>query len=81
MDTKSIRDAVLRQPFRPFTLRLNDGRTFLVPHPEFVAVSRRLVMLIDPDTEAGIFLEPILIASMKYEPAQPEAGPNNPSQS
>jgi hypothetical protein len=33
--------AVRRQPFRPFSLILVDGRTFSVDHPEFVAIDRR----------------------------------------
>ncbi len=73
MDTNSIRDAVLSRPFRPFTLRMNDGREFFVPHPEFVAVSRRVVFVIDDKTKAGIQLEPILIASMQIEePTEPK---------
>jgi hypothetical protein len=34
-----IRDAMHRQPFRPFTVRLVDGRSFEVQHPDFIAVS------------------------------------------
>jgi hypothetical protein len=59
---------VLHRPFQPFTLRMNDGREFHIPHPEFVAVSRRTVMVVDAATEAGIFLEPVLIAALKPEP-------------
>lgn len=33
-----IRDAMHRQPFRPFTLYLVDGRSYLVPHPDFIAI-------------------------------------------
>lgn len=67
MDHATIREAILRQPFIPFKLRMNDGREFHVPHPEYIAVSKRVVMLVDPATEAGIYLEPLLIASMSYE--------------
>ena len=34
-----VRRAMHAQPFQPFTLRLADGRTYLVKHPDFVAVS------------------------------------------
>jgi hypothetical protein len=67
MDTNVIRDAVLRRPFRPFTLRMNDGREFHVPHPEYVAVSRRIVVVIDAKTESSLWLEPVLIASMQHD--------------
>jgi hypothetical protein len=38
----------LRGGFRPFSLRLTDGRAYAVPHPEFIAVSRRVVVVVDP---------------------------------
>jgi len=33
-----IRDAMRAQPFRPFAIQMADGRTYLVRHPDFVAV-------------------------------------------
>jgi hypothetical protein len=33
-----IRAAMHRAPFRGFQLRLEDGRSFRVPHPDFVSV-------------------------------------------
>jgi hypothetical protein len=75
MHTSSIREAVLRRPFQPFILRMNDGRVFHVRHPEYVAVSRRMVVVIDPETEAGIWLEPVLIASLEFEGSTPAAQP------
>jgi hypothetical protein len=36
------------RPFRPFTLRLNDGRKAVVDHPE--------LMIIPPDTDALVFV-------------------------
>ncbi len=67
MDTNTIREAVLRRPFKPFTLRMNDGRKFHIPHPEYTAVSRRVVLVVDAQSEAGVYLEPILISSLQYE--------------
>jgi hypothetical protein len=34
-----IRDAMHRQPFRPFLVRLLDGRIFQIKHPDFISVS------------------------------------------
>ena len=80
MDTQSIREAILRRPFQPFVLRMNDGREFRIPHPEYVAVSRRALVVIDADTQAAVTLEPILIASMRFEekPAKTEIGSTQP---
>ena len=33
------------QPFRPFRIRMNSGRTFDIPHPEMVRVGRRDVLI------------------------------------
>ena len=71
MDTNSIREAVRHQPFKPFTLRMNDGHEYYIPHPEYVAVSRRVVMVINSVTEAGVYLEPVLIASLQYDGETP----------
>jgi hypothetical protein len=37
-----IREVMHAQPFRPFTVHLVDGRTYAVPHPDFIAVSTSL---------------------------------------
>jgi hypothetical protein len=67
MHIDTIREALRRQPFVPFTLKMNDGREFHITHPECVALSRRSVYVVDPVTDAGTFLEPVLIASLKPE--------------
>ena len=33
--------------FQPFTIRLSDGQSFDVPHPDFIAVGRGIVLLVD----------------------------------
>ena len=37
---EQIRTAMHRAPFTPFTIRLVDGRSFTVDHPDFVSVPR-----------------------------------------
>jgi hypothetical protein len=73
MDTSTIREAVLRHPFRPFTLRMNDGREYYIPHPEYVAVSPVVVLAVNSTNNAGVYLEPQLIASLQYEEEAPKA--------
>lgn len=36
-------------PFVPFTVSLSDGRSFKVPHRDFIAVSKKVVVIIDTD--------------------------------
>jgi hypothetical protein len=65
MDTQGIREALRRQPFEPFTMRLADGRSLLVPHPEFVAVHPRRVIVIAEDASCSV-VEPLLVVSLDY---------------
>jgi hypothetical protein len=39
MMTDQIREAMHAAPFRPFLVDLADGRSFLVRHPDFIAVA------------------------------------------
>jgi hypothetical protein len=52
MHIDTLREELHRQPFRPFHLRLVDGRRLPVPHPDFVAVSPRRVVVISPADES-----------------------------
>lgn len=66
MDVNVIREALHRQPFHRFSMRLADGRELHVPHPDFVAVSPRRVLVIRPEDESHAILEPLLIVSLEY---------------
>ena len=81
MDIKVLRDELHREPFRPFRLRLADGRELFVPHPDFVAVSPRRVVVIDPHDESMSIIEPLLIVSIETwtERAPSANGPGAPS--
>jgi len=83
MEVSAIRDTMHAQPFRPFRLRLADGRMLLVRHPDFIAVApegRRVVVFNEPDGAMSI-LEPLLIVSVETDPAGPvvPGGGNEPS--
>ena len=75
MELEAIREAVHRQPFQPFALRLADGRQLLVPHPDFIAVPPvgRRVAVFDHAGALSI-LEPLLIVSIDF--AQTSPSPN-----
>ncbi len=66
MKINAIREALHRQPFRPFSLRLADGRELFVPHSDFVALSPRRVVVINHHDESTAILEPLLIVSVDY---------------
>ena len=50
--------------FRPFTLRTSDGRKFHVPHPEFIALGKSDVAVVDKSGDINV-LEALHIVSLK----------------
>jgi len=65
MDIAGVRDALHTQPFVPFTIRLADGRSLPVPHPDFVALTPRRVIVGAADDTWSV-LEPLLIVSLDH---------------
>jgi hypothetical protein len=53
MTTEQFRSTLQLRPFKPFTIRMADGRTFEVPHPDFAAQSpsgRTVIIFRDDDS-------------------------------
>ena len=46
LNLNPIRDR-LNGTFAPFTIHLSDGRTFDVPHRDFIAVGRGIISIVD----------------------------------
>ena len=74
MDINSIRQALRRQPFRPFAMCLAEGRAIEIRHPECIAMNQRIVVFVDDDSFTQTF-EPLLIVSLE-ELKQPPKGGN-----
>ena len=75
MDIAGVREALHREPFEPFLIRLADGRSLEVRHPEFVAVGkRRIVVIADDEVESWSAIEPLLIVSLDSIPQKPKGG-------
>jgi len=66
------------QPFRPFTLHLADGRSFLVPHPDFLSHSPtgRTVIVYHSDDSFSI-VDLSLVTELEVHGA-PQSQPQNP---
>ncbi len=75
MHVDLVREALHRRPFQPFILRLVDGRSVYVAHPDFVAVSPRRVHVINPTDETVSWLEPLLILSIEFVGAAAPSAP------
>jgi hypothetical protein len=76
MQVPVLREALRARPFRPFTIRLTDGRSLPVPHPELVAVAGRTVFVASPaQDESYALVDSVLIVSLDYTAAT-APGPN-----
>jgi hypothetical protein len=49
--------------FQPFVIHLSDGRSFNVPHPDFIAVGRGVVLLVD-EQDGSHILDALHIVSV-----------------
>lgn len=72
MITSEIVRSRLRGEFRPFRLRLTDGRVFPVPHPDFISVGRNVVGIMTAD---DINHSVSLLHVVSIEDAEPESRP------
>jgi hypothetical protein len=73
MDYNSLQNALRRQPFRPFSLCLADGRTVEIRHPEYMAMNKRVVIVIDDDSFTQT-IEQLLIVSLEELRHPPKGG-------
>jgi len=68
MTTEQFRTTLHQLPFRPFKIRMADGRAFDVVHPDFVAQSPsgRTVIVVQPDESYSI-LDLLLMSELEVE--------------
>jgi hypothetical protein len=69
MTTEQLRAAHRSTPFRPFTIRMADGRTFAIAHPDFLSISPagRTVVIYHPDDSASI-VDLLLMTELELSP-------------
>ena len=69
MTSQQLRETRDANPFRPFTIHLTNGRTFRVPHRDFVSISPtgRTVMIYKED--AFSILDMLLVTELEVEAA------------
>lgn len=72
MTIEQFKATLHAQPFRPFTIRMADGRTFQVAHPDFVAMSAtgRTVIVMEPDDSHSV-LDLLLMTELQVANGQP----------
>jgi hypothetical protein len=80
MDSRIIREALLQRPFKPFLMRLADGRELVVRHPEFLAVSPRHILLINDQDYSTTWIEPLLVVTLDFDADQANKPSNGTSE-
>jgi hypothetical protein len=66
MTGETLQKAIRNQPFRPFVIRMADGRSIPVTHPELIAYktgSRTAIVVYDDSFE---FIDPLLATGVKF---------------
>lgn len=67
MTTEQIRQAHQAAPFRPFTIRMADGRTFYIRHPDYLFIlpgGGRTIIVANDDGSASI-LDVLLVTELQ----------------
>jgi hypothetical protein len=59
--------------FRPFILRTSDGREYRVPHPEFIALGKSDVAVVDKDGDINVLdaLHVVAIKTLRAKNGEP----------
>ncbi|HEV7225203.1 MAG TPA: hypothetical protein VGN42_21030 [Pirellulales bacterium] len=67
MTIEQFRSSLHMRPFKPFTIRMADGRSFEVPHPDFVMEfpSGRTVIVVQPDDSYSL-LDLLLMTELEF---------------
>ncbi|HEY4233127.1 MAG TPA: hypothetical protein VGM76_06860 [Lacipirellulaceae bacterium] len=53
MNANEIREVARSQPFRPFTIYMDDGASYRVEHPDGVALGNFVAVVALPPTDEG----------------------------
>jgi hypothetical protein len=74
MTIDQFRNTLRLQPFRPFKIRMADGRSFEVSHPDFIAQSPsgRTVIVFQPDESYSV-LDLLLMSELEVSAGNSQA--------
>ena len=73
MAIEQLRQVYQTQPFQPFIIHLADGRSFNVPHREFISHSPkgRTLIVYGEEDDAFDILDFLLVTGIEVHPANP----------
>lgn len=80
MTIQQLRAALKAVPFRPFDVHMADGRSFHVPHPDFLLMSPsgRMAFAFGEDDDCSI-LDLLLMTEIEFSRATASRSPAPPS--
>jgi len=58
-------------PFQPFTIKMSDGNSYEVRHPENLAIGKHFMVLIEPETDRTHDLHLLHVVSFERMPKIP----------
>jgi hypothetical protein len=63
----ALREKLNAEPFEPFQMRMPDGRSLRVPHPEFVSLapSGRIAIIWKGEGERYSTVDPLLVSDLE----------------
>jgi hypothetical protein len=73
---EQLRDLQTAQPFRPFVIKMNSGRSFIVKHPENAACDQISGNMTIYDDEGMHHIEMFLVEVIEPLPAPSGPGPH-----
>ncbi len=65
MNAETIREWLSRRPFEPFELRLSNGESYQVRHPEVVAIGKNRLAVVEPETDRFVHIALIHVNSIE----------------
>jgi hypothetical protein len=65
MNADTLREMIQRRPFEPFCLRLSNGETHEVRHPECAVVGKSKVLVYAPEQDRFVFVALIHVNSVE----------------
>lgn len=71
MTREALKSRLEARPFKPFNLRLTDGATVTIPHPEFVLLSQGgRTAIVNPEGEKFIEVDLGLVTAIEWPAGQ-----------
>lgn len=62
-----LRRLIKAVPFAAFTLHMTDGRAFSVPHPDFIWVTPKGLIVVEDEQHVVNLLPPLLLAGIETQ--------------